>query len=87
VADTLTRARAVEIAAEAYTKHFDEAELRELLAFQRTPVARKVARLSSVIAAYSAGAIDVEIRESPAMPRLVEDLQREFPILRRPESP
>ena len=87
VADTLTPGRAVEIAAEAYVKHFEEAELRELLAFQRTPVARKVARLSPVIAAYSAGAIDVEIRESAAMPRLVEDLQREFPILRRPETP
>ena len=87
VADTLTPGRAVEIAAEAYVRHFDEAELRELLAFQRTPVARKVARLSPVIAGDSARAIDAEIRESAAMPQMVEDLQREFPVLRRPESP
>ena len=87
VAGTLTPGRAVEIAADAYAKQFDEAELRELLAFQRTPVARKVARLTPVIAADSARAIDGEIRESAAMPQLVEDLQREFPILRRPESP
>ena len=87
VADTLPPARAVEIAAEAYARHFDEAELRELLAFQRSPVARKVARLAPVIATDSARAIDAEIRTSAAMPRMLDDLQREFPVLRAPESP
>ena len=86
VADTLPPARAVEIAADAYARQFDEAELRELLAFQRSPVARKVARLAPVIATDSARAIDAEIRRSAAMPRLVDDLLREFPIL-KPESP
>ncbi len=86
VADTLPRGRAVEIAADAYARQFDEAELRELLAFQHSPVARKVARLAPVIAADSARAIDAEIRRSAAMPRLVDDLLREFPIL-KPESP
>ena len=87
VADTLTPARTVEIAADAYARQFDEAELRELLAFQRSPVARKVARLAPVIATDSARAIDTEIRRSAAMPRMLDDLQREFPVLRSPESP
>lgn len=87
VADTLTPTRTVEIAADAYARQFDEAELRELLAFQRSPVARKVARLAPVIATDSARAIDTEIRRSAAMPRMLDDLQREFPVLRSPESP
>ena len=86
VADTLPPTRAVEIAADAYARQFDEAELRELLVFQRSPVARKVARLAPVIASDSARAIDAEIRRSAAMPRMVDDLLREFPVL-RPESP
>ena len=87
VTDTLPPGRALDIAAEAYARQFDEGELRELLAFQRSPVARKVARLTPVIAADSARAIAGEIRQSPAMPRMIEELQREFPVLRGPESP
>jgi len=86
VADTLPPARTVEIAADAYARQLDEAELRELLAFQRSAVARKVARLAPVIATDSALAIDAEIRRSAAMPRLMDDLVREFPVLRT-ESP
>lgn len=87
VADTLPPTRPVEIAAEAYARQFDEAELRELLAFQRSPVGRKVARLAPVIAADSVRAIEADIRRSAAMPRMLDDLQREFPVLRSPESP
>jgi len=87
VADTFPASRAEEIAAQAYARHFDEAELRELLRFQRSDVGRKAARLTPVIASESAQAIDAEIRRSPALPRMLEELQREFPVLGDSESP
>jgi hypothetical protein len=87
VSDTLPAGRGEQIAADVYARHFEEAELRELLAFQRSTVARKVARLGPVLAGDTARAIDGEIRNSAAMPRMLEDLQREFPVLRAPESP
>jgi hypothetical protein len=87
VGRTLTEERIEEIAARAYASQFDEAELKALVEFQRSAVGRKAARLTPVIAMETAQAIEGEIRQSPAMPRLIEELQREFPVLRSPESP
>jgi hypothetical protein len=87
VGRTLTAERIEEIAARAYASQFDEAELKALVEFQRSAVGRKSARLTPVIASETARAIEGEIRESPAMPRLIEELQREFPVLRPPETP
>jgi hypothetical protein len=87
VRDTLVPGRTDELAADVYARRFDEAELRELLAFQRSAVGRKAARLAPLIAIETAQAINDEIRTSPALPRLVEELQGAFPVLRTPESP
>jgi hypothetical protein len=87
VTDTFPPSRTTELAAGVYARHFDEAELRELLRFQRLPVARRAARLAPLIAVETAQAIDEEIKRSPAVPRLIEDLQQEFPVLRAPQSP
>ena len=87
VGRTLTSERIEEIAARAYASQFDEAELKALVEFQRSAVGRKAARLTPVIGMETAQAIEGEIRQSPAMPRLIEELQREFPVLRSPESP
>jgi hypothetical protein len=87
VNDSVPSNRAVEIAARSYARHFDEAELRELVRFQRSETGRKAARLTTVIAAETAQAIYVEVRESPLMPRLLAELQRDFPVLRPSESP
>jgi hypothetical protein len=84
---TLTEERIEEIAARAYARHFDEAELKALVEFQRSAVGRKAARLTPVIGMETAQAIEGEIQQSPAMPRLIEELQSEFPVLRSPESP
>src|SRR5262245_54121641 len=61
VAETLSQDRTQDIAADAYARHFDEAELRELVRFQQSAVGRKAARLTPVIASETAKAIDVEI--------------------------
>ena len=87
VVRTLPPARIQEIAARAYASHFDEGELRALLDFQRSAVGRKAARLTPVIGLENAQTVESEIQQSPAMPRLMEELQRAFPVLRSPESP
>jgi hypothetical protein len=87
VGRTLTPERIEEIAARSYASHFDEADLKALVEFQRSAVGRKAARLTPMIAMETAQAVEGEIRDSPAMPRLIEELQREFPVLRSPESP
>ena len=87
VARTLPPARVEEIAARAYASHFDEAELRALLDFQQSAVGRKSARLAPVIGRETAQAVESEIQQSPAMPRLMEELQHAFPVLRSPQSP
>ena len=87
VVRTLPPARIHEIAARAYASHFDEAELRALPDFQQSAVGRKAARLTPVIALESAQAVENEIQQSPAMPRLMEELQSAFPVLRSHESP
>ena len=87
VSETLPSSHAEEIAARVYVRHFDEAELRELLRFQQSAVGRKAARLAPAIRGETAEAIDAELRESPALPRLIEALRNEFPVLRAPESP
>jgi hypothetical protein len=87
VGRTLTPDRIEDIAAHAYASHFDEAELKALVEFQRSAVGRKAARLTPTIAMETSRAIEGEIRQSAAMPRLIEELGREFPVLRAPETP
>jgi hypothetical protein len=75
------------MAARIYGSHFDEAELKALVEFQRSAVGRKAARLTPAIARETGRAIEGEIARSPAMPRLIEEVGREFPVLRVPETP
>jgi hypothetical protein len=86
VSDTLVPGRTDELAADIYVRQFDEAELRELLTFQRSAVGRKATRLAPTIAVETAEAINQEIQSSPAMPRMVQELQSVFPVLKPPES-
>ena len=87
VGRTLTEDRIEEIGAQVYGSHFDEAELKALVEFQRSAVGRKAARLTPAIARETARAIEGEIAQSPALPRLIDALGREFPVLRAPETP
>ena len=87
VGDTLVASRTDTLAAAVYARHFDEAELRQLVQFQGSPVGRKASRLAPVIAAETAQVINDEIRNSPVLPRMVQEFQREFPVLRTTESP
>ena len=87
VTRALPPARIQEIAARAYASHFDETELRALLDFQQSAVGRKATRLMPVIGLENAQAVESEIQQSPAMPRLMEELQSAFPVLRSHESP
>ena len=87
VARTLTEDRVEEIGARVYESHFDGGELRALVEFQRSAVARKAARLTPAIARQTARAVEAEIAQSPALPRLLQELGREFPVLRAPETP
>jgi hypothetical protein len=87
VADTLPGDRAEGIAAEVYARHFDEAELRELLRFQRSAVGMKARRLTPLVARETAEAMEREIRSSPVLPRMLQQLADGFPILGAVESP
>ncbi|MBI1735797.1 MAG: DUF2059 domain-containing protein [Candidatus Rokubacteria bacterium] len=87
IAEALPPQVTEELAAEVYARHFDERELDQLLAFQRSPVGRKAWRLSPVIARDTAEAVDREMRRSPAAPRMLEELRRAFPVLGPLESP
>jgi hypothetical protein len=87
VGRTLTQDRIEEIGARVYASQFDEAELKTLLEFQRSAVGRKAARLTPAIARETARAVEGEIAQSPALPRLIEEIGREFPVLRGPETP
>ncbi len=87
VGDTLAPSRTDELAASVYARHFDEAELRQIVAFQSSPAGRKAAQLAPVIAVETAQAINDQIRNSPVLPRMVAEFQREFPVLRATESP
>lgn len=87
VGRALTPGLTEQIAARSYASHFDAEELRLLLAFQTSAVGQKAARLTPVIGLETAQAIEAEIQQSPAMPRMLEELQRAFPVLRSPESP
>ena len=87
VGRTLTQDRIEEIGARVYASQFDETELKALLEFQRSAVGRKAARLTPAIARETARAIEGEIAQSPALPRLIEEIGREFPVLRGPETP
>ena len=84
---TLTEERIEDIGARVYARHFDAAELKAMVDFQRSDVARKAARLSAVLAQETARGIDAEIAQSAALPRLIEELGQEFPVLRVPETP
>jgi hypothetical protein len=85
--ETLPPDRTAEIAAEIYMRHFDETELRDLLAFQRSPVGRKAMRVAPAIANDTLRAIDREIRTSRAGRDMIAELHRAFPILGASESP
>jgi hypothetical protein len=85
--EALPPSRTEEIAARIYRRYFDDAELRELLALQRSAIARKAARLGPAIALETAQAIDRELQTSPALPDTLAALQHAFPVLGRPESP
>jgi hypothetical protein len=87
VGRTLTEERIEEISARVYAGQFDAAELKALGEFQRSAVGRKAARLTPAIGRETARAIESEIAQSPALPRLIEELGREFPLLRDPETP
>lgn len=87
VGRTLTEDRVKEIGARVYESQFDAAELKALVDFQRSAVGRKAARLTPVIARQTTRAIEAEIAQSAALPRLIEQLEREFPVLRFPETP
>lgn len=87
VAETLPASRVEAIAAEVYLRHFDEAELRALVEFQRSPVGRKAMRLAPVVTVETARALDQELRRSPAVPRMMEELRQAFPILEPREGP
>jgi hypothetical protein len=87
VGRTLTEDRIEELAARVYASHFDEAELRALLEFQRSAVGRKAARLTPAIGRETSRAIEGELAQSAALPRLMEALAREFPVLGTPETP
>lgn len=87
VGRTLTEDRIEAIGARVYARHFDEAELKALVDFQRSAAGRKAARLTPVISQETARAIEGEIAQSPAMPRLIEALGQEFPVLRTPQTP
>lgn len=87
VTQALPPSRTEEIAAEVYRRYFDDAELSELLQFQRSNVARKAARLGPEIASETGDAINRELRTSAALPDALEELRHAFPVLARPESP
>ncbi len=55
--------------------------------FQSSDVGRRSTQLAPAIATETAQAIDAEIKRSPAVPRLLAELQREFPVLRTEQSP
>jgi len=87
VRETLPETRIEEIAASVYARHFTEAELREMLAFQRSSAGRKLARLSPTINVDTTRAIDEEVRTSPTMRDMLAELRRAFPVLGTGESP
>ena len=87
VRETLPPTRIEEIAAGVYAQHFDEAELRELLQFQRSAVGRKVSRLAPMIGIETLQAIDRELRTSPAVPGVLAELLHAFPVLGTLQSP
>jgi hypothetical protein len=86
VGEALPSSHAEEIAAGVYARTFDEAELRELLRFQQSAVGQKAARLAPVIRLETSKAIDAELRASSAVPGMVVELQRQFPVLKMPEA-
>ncbi len=87
VADTFPPSCTEEITAAIYARHFNPAELAELVRFQSSDVGRRSTELAPVIASETAQAIDAEIKQSAALPRLLAELQREFPVLRTEQSP
>jgi hypothetical protein len=86
VSEALPSSHVEEIAAGVYARNFDEAELRELLRFQQSAVGQKAARLAPVIRLETSKAIDAELRGSSAVPGMVVELQRQFPVLKTPEA-
>jgi hypothetical protein len=87
VGEALPPNRMEEITAQVYARHFDDAELSDLVRFQRSALGRKAARLTPVIGSETVQAIDAEIRDRVGMPGLLDALQRAFPVLRLQEAP
>jgi len=87
VRETLPPGRVEDLAADVYARHFDEAELRELLRFHGSDVGKKAARLRPAIAAATTQAIDRELRASRATPSMMAELQLAFPVLGPQQSP
>jgi hypothetical protein len=87
VGRTLTEDRVHQIGARIYASSFEETELTALLNFQRSAVGRKAARLTTAISRETARAIQGEVAGSPALPQLIEEIGREFPLLRAPQTP
>lgn len=87
ITETLPPSRTEQIAADIYVRYFDDAELREMLRFQRSAVARKAAQLAPILASETTQAIDREIRTSAALPGTLTALRQMFPVLGLPESP
>ncbi len=87
VVETLPPDRVESLAARVYAAHFGDDELRELLRFHGSAVGQKASRLAPTIATETARAIEVELRNSPAVPELMTELGRAFPALGSAESP
>ena len=87
ITEALPATRTEELAADVYLQHFDATELAALLTFQQSPLGRKAARLAPMIATESSQAIEREIQQSPALPGLLDELRRAFPVLGPPQSP
>jgi hypothetical protein len=87
VGETLGPGRTRELTADVYLRHFDAAELRELVRFQSSPVGLKAREMAPAIARETAQRVEREIETSPAAAGVLEDLRRLFPVLGAPESP
>jgi hypothetical protein len=87
VREALPPERTEQITADVYARHFDAEELREMLRFHRSAVARKALGLAPVLARETALAVDRELRTGAALASLLEDLRRVFPVLGTAESP
>ena len=84
----LPASRTEEITAAIYARHFSQAELAELVRFQSSDVGRRsTAARAADRDGDGAGHRRRDQAERRAVPRLLAELQREFPVLRTEQSP